>query len=186
MNYSIILAGGRGTRFWPLSRYGEPKQFLSIYSRKSMLQEALSRIISLIRKDNIYVATNKVYRKRIKGCVKGLGIPSRNIFLEPEGKNTLAPIGLLSKNIYDKDKEAIVLVLPCDQYIKDKKRFLEVLRKAIAVAKRGYIVSLGVTPDRPETGYGYIKAGPKKDYFYLIDRFIEKPSLKRANKFIRD
>lgn len=186
MNYAIILAGGTGTRFWPLSRHSEPKQFLNIYSKQSMLQESGGRIISLVRKDNIYIATNKIYHKKIKSCLKKLKVPLRNILFEPEPKNTLAPIGLLSKNIYNKDKEAVILVLPSDHYIKDKKRFLRVLNKAIAVAGRGYIVSLGVTPDRPETGYGYIKIKSRKKGFYLINRFIEKPSLAKANKFIRD
>jgi mannose-1-phosphate guanylyltransferase len=92
----------------------------------------------------------------------------------------------LSKNIYSKDKEAIILVLPCDHYIKDKTAFLRVLNKAMAVAKKGYIVSLGVTPDRPHTGYGYIKVRAKNKDFYLVDRFIEKPNLKKAKEFLKD
>ena len=103
MNYAVILAGGIGSRFWPLSRTNEPKQFLNICSKKQMLEETIRRIGSLVKRDNIYIATNKIYHKKIKNYLKKLNIHPRNILFEPETRNTLAPLGLLSKNIYAKD-----------------------------------------------------------------------------------
>jgi len=189
-NYAIILAGGIGSRFWPLSRESEPKQFLNICSKKPMLEETVRRIGSLVKRDNIYIATNKIYHKKIKNYLKKLNIHPRNILFEPETRNTLAPLGLLSKNIYNKDKEAVILVFPCDHYIKDKNRFSKILDKAIYLAKRGYIVTLGITPTRPETAYGYIKVKSKlkilKSKAYIVDRFIEKPTFTKAKKLIKD
>jgi mannose-1-phosphate guanylyltransferase len=189
-NYAIILAGGIGSRFWPLSRTNEPKQFLNICSKRPMLEETVRRIDSLVKKDNIYIATNKIYHKKIKNYLKKLNIYPRNILFEPEARNTLAPLGLLSKNIYDKDKEAVILVFPSDHYIKDKNRFSKILAKAIYLAKRGYIVTLGVAPRRPETAYGYIKVKSKlkilKSKAYVVDSFIEKPSITKAKKLIKD
>lgn len=204
MNYAIILAGGIGSRFWPLSRELKPKQFLNIFSKKPMLEETIRRVGSLVKRDNIYIATNKIYHKEIRSYLKKLNIYPRNILFEPEARNTLAPLGLLSKNIYNKDKEAVILVFPSDHYIKDKNRFSKILAKAIYLAKRGYIVTLGITPRRPETAYGYIKvksppqklAGPPrvlaeklrilKSKVYVVDRFIEKPGLIKAKAFIKD
>lgn len=186
MNYAIILAGGTGTRFWPLSRNTFPKQFMNLCSRKPMIEDTINRIRPLIGRDNIYIATNKIYHKNIKGCLKQLNVPIRNVFFEPESRNTLAPIGVISRNIYGKDKEAVILVMPSDHYIKNTKRFLKTLEKAVAAAKNGFIVTIGVTPDSPETGYGYIKVKTRNKYFYLIDRFIEKPDIARARKFARD
>lgn len=211
MNYAVILAGGIGSRFWPLSRELKPKQFLNICSKKPMLEETVRRLGHLIKKDNIYIATNKIYYKKIRNYLKELNIYPGNILFEPEARNTLAPLGLLSKNIYNKDKEAVILVFPSDHYIKDKNRFSKILAKAICAAKRGYIVTLGITPGRPETAYGYIKvksppqklagpprvlaeklkipacpAGRLKSKAYVVDSFIEKPSLTKAKKLIKD
>lgn len=190
MNHTIILAGGIGSRFWPLSTQIAPKQFLNLFSDNSLLSECLERINILIPRRNIYIATNKIYKEKIKYCVKKFGIPFENFLFEPQVKNTLAPIGLLSHWISNKDKEAIILVLPSDHFIKDKEKFLKTLKRAIIIAKQGYIVTLGIIPKRPETGYGYIKIKSKvkrqKSKVYEIDRFIEKPSLQKAKKFIKD
>jgi len=190
MVYAIILAGGIGSRFWPLSRSEEPKQFLDLYSGRSMLEETISRISRLINKENIYIATNKMHHQKINHCIESRGMSSRNILFEPEGRNTLAPIGVLAKQISDSDPAAIIVVLPCDHFIKEHDKFLNLLRKAIGVATKGYIVTLGVTPKRPETGYGYIrvklKGKSEKEKVYEVDRFIEKPDLKKAKKFLND
>src|SRR3989338_8323447 len=141
MNYAIILAGGRGTRFWPLSRELEPKQFLNICSIRPMIEEAIDRIRPFIKKDNIYIATGKIYNKKIKKCLKKLNIPSSNILFEPESKNTFAPIAVLSKNINNLDSDAVIVALPSDHFIKHKDRFLRLLSKGIEIARSGYIVS---------------------------------------------
>lgn len=186
MNHVIILAGGTGSRFWPLSRAMEPKQFLNLCSGKPMIEDTINRIRPLVPRDNIYIATNKVYHKNIKGCLKRLDVPVCNIFFEPESRNTLAPIGVLSKTILKKDRQSVILVMPSDHYIKNEDKFLKTLGRAIKVAKKGYIVTIGITPDSAETGYGYIKVKSKEKDFYSIGRFIEKPDLARARKFVRD
>jgi mannose-1-phosphate guanylyltransferase len=197
MIYAIILAGGAGTRFWPLSRQSEPKQFLNICSDRPMIEQTINRLHSLIKRDKIYIATNRLYHKKIKHHLKKLNVPRQNIFFEPEARNTLAPIGSLSKCIYEKDREAIIAVLPCDHHIKDVGRFLNVLKKAIIAAKDGYIITLGINPEWPETGYGYIKTNPKSlpcrqagkiqnPNIFKVERFIEKPDLKKAKKFTKD
>jgi mannose-1-phosphate guanylyltransferase len=128
---------------------------------------------------------------------KKLDISGENILFEPEGKNTLAPIGVLTHKIYDRDKKAIVLVLPSDHYIKNESKFMKILTQAISAAKKGLIVTLGIVPDKPETGYGYIKINQKSLpagqagkiqnlKIYKVDKFIEKPTLSKAEKFIKD
>ncbi|MEK6727936.1 MAG: mannose-1-phosphate guanylyltransferase [Candidatus Omnitrophota bacterium] len=186
MNYAIILAGGSGTRFWPLSTEVEPKQFLNICSDKPMIEQAIKRIGGLIEKQNIHIATNEIYHKKIKGSLKGLNILTGNILFEPQARNTFAPISLLAEKIYKRDKDAVILVFPSDHYIKNNSKFINVLQKAIHLAKKGFIVTLGVIPVRPETGYGYIKAKSKKKNYYLIERFVEKPKIAIAKKFIKD
>lgn len=190
MNYAVILAGGVGSRFWPLSRELEPKQFLNICSVRPMIEEAIDRVSPLIKRENIYIATSKTYTQKIKKCLKKLNIPSNNILLEPQSKNTFAPIAVLSNYINKLDSESLIVVLPGDHFIKNKNRFLKLLSAGIEAAKSGYIVSLGISPKRPETGYGYIKIKSKikieKSKIYEIDRFIEKPSLQKAKRFIKD
>ena len=161
MIHAIILAGGTGTRFWPLSRQNEPKQFLRIFSHRPMIEETIRRISRLSGKNNIYVATNAIYYKKIRDRLSKLGVAGRNVILEPQGRNTLAPIGVLSKIIYEKDKQAVIVVLPSDHYIRSEGRFLKILARAVREARQGSIVTLGIKPDRPETGYGYIKIKSK-------------------------
>lgn len=186
MNYAIILAGGGGTRFWPLSTEVEPKQFLNICSDKPMIEQTIKRIGGLIEKQNIHIATNEIYHKKIRRCLKGLNILTGNVLFEPQARNTFAPISLLAAKIYKKDKEAVLVVLPSDHSIKNNFRFLSALKRAITLAKKSFIVTLGVKPLRPETGYGYIKAKAKKNGYYLIERFIEKPNIVRAQNFFKD
>jgi mannose-1-phosphate guanylyltransferase len=190
MEYAIILAGGAGTRFWPLSRQNAPKQFLNLYSDRPLIEQTITRILPLVNRNNIRIATNKIYHKKIKYYLKKLGIAAQNVLFEPEAKNTLAPIGLLSKNIFKKDNDAAIVVLPCDHYIRDKVKFLSLLRKALNLAKQGYIVTLGIKPVYPETGYGYIKVNSKlkikNSKLYKVERFIEKPDINRAKKFLKD
>ena len=188
MNHAIILAGGAGTRFWPLSRTNSPKQFLRLYSDKPMLEQTIRRISPFINRHNIYIATNKIYHKKVSRCLRGSGVPRENIFLEPQAKNTLAPIGLLSKNIYAKDKHAVVAVLPCDHYIKNKAAFLKILDKAVKQAGEGYIVTLGIKPTYPETGYGYIKvkSGIRSPKICKVERFLEKPDINKAKEFLNN
>jgi len=188
MNYAIILAGGVGSRFWPLSRSLEPKQFLEVCSKKPMLAQTLGRVRGCIPAKNIYLAANKLHKAKISKCLKGLSVSARNLFLEPEAKNTFAPIGVLSARIYSMDKEAVVLVLPCDHIIKQKDKFLRLIKRGMEIARQNYIVTLGIRPIRPETGYGYIRTAGRigKSRSLRAQAFIEKPTLKKAKQLIRN
>lgn len=186
MRYAIILSGGIGSRFWPLSRKKEPKQFLRICSSNSLIEETLKRIRPLVPAGNTYIAASSIHSDKMKGCLKKSGIPLKNVLFEPEGKNTLGPIALLSKSIASLDPEAVITVLPCDHFVKEKGLFLKLVKKGIGIAQRGYIVTLGVPPNRPETGYGYIKIKTRHRDFCTVDKFIEKPQLRRARVFLKD
>lgn len=191
MNYAIILAGGVGSRFWPLSRQTEPKQFLSVCSAKPMIEETIERIAPALKKENIYIACNKIHREKISKSIRKYGVPLKNVLLEPQGRNTFAPIIFLSCKISKLDPEAVISVLPCDHVIKNNKKFLRLLTKAFLVSNKGGIVTFGVAPKRPETGYGYIKIkspGPQspRTPVYKIEKFIEKPDLETARKLIKD
>ena len=197
MRYAIILAGGTGSRFWPLSSPLEPKQFLKVCSNKTMLGQTIERVSPLIKRNNIYLACGKIYGQKIKSCLIDFKIPGGNIFLEPQGRNTLAPIAFLSKRIHQTDPEAIIAVFPCDHFIKDCAGLLELLKEAMDAARDGRIITFGVVPRRPETGYGYIKVkmgighraegiGGRKQKIYDVERFTEKPDLAKAKRFRRD
>lgn len=188
MDYAIILAGGTGSRFWPVSRTLEPKQFLEVCSKNSMLADTLKRIAGYVARGNIYIAANSLHRDKILECLKNFHLPQKNVFFEPEGKNTLAPIGFLSWKISKIHKDAVIIVLPCDHFIEDKKKFRKSLKKAVDIARRGYIVTLGIKPRRPETGYGYLQSAKKikGQRFLGVKKFIEKPTLKVATKIFRN
>lgn len=188
--YAIILGGGSGTRLWPLSTFDEPKQFLKFCSDKPMIEEALQKVTRLIKKENIFIATNKQHIHKIKEYSRRLNLPLKNLLLEPEGRNTLAPIAYLANKIHKRDPEAVIIALPCDHLIDNTNRFLNSLRNAVKIAQQGFIVTLGAVPSRPETGYGYIKivSGLRSQVpgFYKVEKFIEKPTLLKARRFIKD
>ena len=152
-----------------------------------MIEDTVARIGYLIKRKNIHIASGRAYGENIKECLKGLNIPYGNIFLEPESKSTFAPIAALSGLIANSEAgDPVMVVLPSDHFIKDAVKFRRLLKRGRAAAKKGYIVSLGVTPVRPETGYGYMKKGKKEGYIYRVAQFIEKPGPDRARKLIRD
>ena len=183
---ALIMAGGRGERFWPKSRKNLPKQFLSLTDDgKTMIQLTVERIRSIVDLEDIFIATNRDYRQLVLEQLPG--IPMENILCEPVGRNTAPCIGLGAVHIAKKYEDALMLVLPSDHLIKFSKMYLSILKDACKVAEKGKnLVTIGITPDYPETGYGYIKFDPHRmeDRAYAVDRFVEKPDLETAKEYL--
>jgi mannose-1-phosphate guanylyltransferase len=136
MTYAVILAGGVGSRFWPFSRELEPKQFMKIVGEESLLQSTIKRVEGVVLQKNIFIVTNSIYFYEVLNQIKGFKIPEQNIILEPEGKNTAPAVGLCARLILKKDKDAVLLVLPADHYIKDNLKFRQVINKAVECARK--------------------------------------------------
>ena len=186
MTYAVILAGGVGSRFWPFSRELEPKQFMKIIGEASLLQATIQRLKGVVEARCVYIITNNIYFYEVKAQVAKFGIPDANIILEPQGKNTAPAIGLCARLISQIDNEAVLLVLPSDHYIKNIDNFKNTLKKAIACAGQDFLVTIGIKPSAPSTGYGYIKVDGKKDGHITVDKFLEKPDLGKARKYFKD
>lgn len=187
--YIVIMAGGAGTRFWPLSRDVKPKQFLDILNTgSSLLQSTVKRFEGLCPRENIMVVTNESYRDIVSEQVD---IPPENILSEPMRRNTAPCIAYAAFRIYKRDPEAVMLVSPADHHIKDEDEFRRVMEESFAFAgSRDVLMTLGMKPDRPETGYGYIQANkkkPEKGYNSLmkVKTFTEKPNRELAEVFLR-
>jgi mannose-1-phosphate guanylyltransferase len=188
---AVIMAGGKGERFWPRSRGLHSKQLLPITGRRTMIQETVKRISPLISSDNIFVVAGQELSKRIKEQLPEL--KRENLILEPFGRNTAAAIGLAAIAIKKINKEAIMVVLAADHLVREKGKFLRSILTAAHVAKEGKLVTLGITPTRPETGYGYIETGKRinaqgtseDSEIYTVKRFVEKPDEARAKKYLQ-
>lgn len=185
------MAGGSGTRFWPASRQHLPKQFLNITSDKSMLEETVNRILPLIGEEYIYTVVGFNHAELTK---KILGESKSHVIVEPVGRNTAPCIGLAALYAKKRDENAPMFVLPADHFIADKAGFISTLKAANEVAKTGAIVTLGITPTRPETGYGYIEtekseppvlAGGSYTDLFRVERFVEKPDAETALEYIK-
>lgn len=186
---AVILAGGRGTRFWPRSRKGTPKQLLNIVSAKSMLRETADRLAPLFPANLLWVVTN---HDQAAGVRRELPrVPRPQILIEPIGKNTAAAIGLAAIHLTKTHGDALMAVLPADHYIGDAARYRRILRAAMTLADRpGNLVVLGVPATRPETGFGYIERGKSAGRVagavsaYFVRRFTEKPNPRDARKYV--
>lgn len=183
---ALIMAGGRGERFWPKSRKCLPKQFLSLTDDgKTMIQLTVERLIPLVNLEDIFVVTNKDYKELV---LKQLpDIPRENVLCEPIGRNTAPCIGLGAMYITRKYEDAMMFVLPSDHQIKFNKMFLKTLQDASDVAEKNCnLVTIGIMPDYPETGYGYIKFDSQtlEGQAYKVERFVEKPSLEVAKEYL--
>src|SRR5437763_199750 len=137
-NYAVILAGGVGSRFWPFSRELEPKQFMKIIGQESLLQATILRLKGVVEAKRVYIITNHIYFYEVKSQIAKLGIPDKNIILEPQGKNTAPAIGLCAKLISQIDQDAVLLVLPADHYIRNLGNFKSSLKRAIVCARHNF------------------------------------------------
>ena len=185
--YIVILAGGSGTRFWPLSRTVHPKQLISITGNRTMLQRTVERVLPLNPK-RILIITNALQAEETARQVMGYHEVPIDVVSEPVGRNTAPAIALAATIIASHDPAGVMVVLPADHFIKDEASLRETLVFASHAAHNGYLVTLGILPSRPETGYGYIEAdmelrgkGP-----FPIKRFVEKPPLEKAVHYLEE
>jgi len=189
--YAVIMAGGVGSRFWPRSRERSPKQVLEIVGSGSMISNTITRIQPMVQWDKVLVVTNKLQKDIIHKQVPSL--PLQNVLTEPLGRNTAPCIGLAAKWISHHDPDAIMIILPADHIIRDVEEFLRVLQRSVHVAQESdALVTIGIKPTHPETGYGYIQfkdTSEKNPYtadsIYRVKTFAEKPNLETAEKFLK-
>jgi mannose-1-phosphate guanylyltransferase len=185
---AVLLAGGRGTRFWPRSRMRMPKQLLDITGQGTMLRETASRLAPLIPLRNLWAVTNVEQASAVRNQLPG--VPASHILAEPVGRNTAAAIGLAAIHLAHEHGNAVMAVLPSDSYVADVARYRNLVRAALELARTpGNLVVLGVPPATPETGYGYIErelvlARPRGVAAYAVRRFTEKPPLPLARKYV--
>ncbi len=184
--YIVILAGGSGTRFWPLSRKKHPKQLMSILGGKSMLQRTLERVLPLCPK-RVLVVTNALQAEETAAQLETYQANVRiDIVEEPVGRNTAPAIGLAAAIIAHHDPDGVMVVLPADHYITDEEGFRQTVASGIGAARNGCLVTMGIVPTRPETGYGYIEVEGQVhgEKHCPVRRFVEKPDLEKALGFL--
>lgn len=183
--YPVILAGGRGTRFWPLSRKRRAKQLLALDGKRTMIQQTVARLGPLAPSRRFWVITNEDSRREIMRQLPRL--ERKQIIAEPVGRNTAPAIGLAAFLLMRSDPNAVIGMFPSDHVIGDEERFREVLQQGAALATAGEnIVVLGIQPTHAETGYGYVEAGASlADGVRRVSRFTEKPEAVRAVEFVR-
>lgn len=185
--YIVILAGGSGTRFWPLSRVARPKQLISITGDRTMLQRTVERVLPLKPK-RILIITNQLQAEETERQVSGYRGVHIDVIAEPTARNTAPAIGLAAAIISAHDPSGVMVVLPADHFIKDEEALRDTLILAAQSARNGYLMTLGIIPTCPETGYGYIEAdmelrgeGP-----FPVRRFVEKPPLDQALHYLEE
>lgn len=183
--YGIILAGGSGSRLWPLSRELYPKQLLNLISDKSLLQSTFERLTNCMQKDEILSITNTKHSASVRMQLAQL-TENPKVLSEPVSKNTAPAIALATKYIMQETGEdPVILVVPSDHLIQDKEHFLSTVKKGEKLAEEGYIVTFGIKPNYPETGYGYINTLKPLDIGFKVKEFVEKPNLETAEKYLK-
>jgi mannose-1-phosphate guanylyltransferase len=184
--FAIIMAGGGGTRLWPASRRRRPKQFLPLLpGGETLLGATVARLTTIAPPERILIVTARGQVDEVRRTAPS--VPAANVVVEPQARNTAACIGLGAVEAMRRDPDAILAVLPSDQHILHTDRFAAALREAVAVARRGLVVTIGIRPDRPETGYGYIEVGAPLDgaeAARAVARFVEKPDRPTAERYL--
>ncbi len=185
--YVAIMAGGIGSRFWPQSRTAKPKQFLDILNTgKTLIQLTYDRFLQIVPKENIYVVTNHDYDDLVKEQLPDM--TDSQILKEPVRRNTAPCIAYACDKIYAKDKDATIIVVPSDHLILKENDYLEIIKKCVDfVSNNGYLLTIGLKPTKPSTGYGYIQyieEGDSRDGVYKVKTFTEKPTLDIAKTFV--
>jgi len=187
MDHAVIMAGGSGKRFWPESRMHRSKQFLDLTGNGPMIVETVRRLLPLVPRENIWVVAGEKDAPNLKS--RTLGVPPGNILLEPEGRNTAPAMALAAARIGRRDADAVIAATPADHAVGNPSAFRSVLKKGFRLARRtGRFVTLGISPDHPATGYGYIERGTPfsgGEGVFVVRRFTEKPDLRTARKFLR-
>jgi len=184
--YAIVMAGGAGTRLWPLSRRSTPKQLLALTGETSLLQQTVARLGSLLKPEDVYVITSQAHVRATQDQLPQL--PPDNVLGEPLARSTAVAAGLAAV-MARRESDEVALVLPADHFVADTEAFVDALKQAAAAAERGYLVTLGVVPTHPATGYGYIKAAAPlhpSASTALVERFVEKPDAGTAATFVED
>ena len=195
----VILSGGSGSRLWPLSREHYPKQLLPLVTEQTMIQETVIRLTGLDEKYNKeqlellapVVVCNEEHRFFIAEQLRRVQYPADRILLEPEGRNTAPALTLAALSVAESDPETVLLVMPADHVIRDHQAFHQAIKTGLSLAKENYLVTFGIVPDVPETGYGYIQKGTFVDSIeasiqpVLINRFVEKPDEHTAEKYVK-
>ena len=191
--FVIIMAGGRGERFWPLSREKTPKQLLTLLGKRSFLQQAVDRVLPLVPMKNIFIITNAAQVTLVRKQLPKL--PKANIVAEPMGRDTCAAVTLGAAIVGARSTTGVMAVLPADHVIPEEKKFQQVLADAFDLAGRGQaVITIGIKPSEPATGYGYIHVGDKlpapqgvksyKSTFFRAERFVEKPNFDKALEYV--
>ncbi|UCC89766.1 MAG: mannose-1-phosphate guanylyltransferase [Anaerolineales bacterium] len=185
--YALIMAGGSGTRLWPLSRQSQPKQAIKLIDNRTMFQHAVDRLHALLPPERVMVVTASQYVDVLASQVPD--VPRENFIIEPMARGTAGAIGLAALHLNHRDPDAVMAVLTADHYIRDVDKFRRALSAAAQVAREGYIVTLGIQPSFPATGFGYIRRrelAREVDGFgvYAVDSFVEKPDAARAAEFL--
>jgi mannose-1-phosphate guanylyltransferase len=191
--FVIIMAGGRGERFWPVSREKMPKQLIALLGKRSFLQQAVDRVLPLVPLDNILIITNAAQAAAVRKQLPKL--PARNVIGEPVGRDTCAAVALGAAIAGQRSTSAVMAVLPADHVIPEEKKFQQVLADSFDLAGRGQVmVTIGIKPTEPATGYGYIRVGPVlpapqgakpyKTAFFKAEQFVEKPNFDRALEYV--
>lgn len=182
MNWAVIMAGGVGERFWPLSRRKQPKQLQAIVTKRTMIQETVRRIRPLVPASRIVVVTNREQAPAVRRQLPGV----KHILAEPVGRNTAPCIAWAAQYIARRDPQAVMAVLPSDSHIENAAAYRQVVRAALGLAGReNVLITVGIQPTRPATGYGYVQSGKALAAgFWKAKRFVEKPDLATAKRFV--